>query len=68
MFDLNIYAHVFVRLSIVLLIGWLALRWMAKRNPRWSVAITRCMITACIGLPVIHFWLPATSVALSLPL
>ena len=52
---------ILVRLSIVLLIGWLTLRLTAKRNPRWTTLITRLMISACICLPVIYIYLPTTN-------
>ncbi|QDT45071.1 Methicillin resistance mecR1 protein [Gimesia alba] len=54
---------IMIRLSIVLAIGWLALRISAKQNPRWSVLITRCMIIAGLGFPVVYVCLPSTTLA-----
>tara|TARA_R110002095_G_scaffold97122_2_gene85084 strand:- start:102465 stop:106670 length:4206 start_codon:yes stop_codon:yes gene_type:complete len=57
-------AEIIIRLSIVLAIGWLALRISAKQNPRWSVLITRFLIVAGLGLPVVYLCLPSTTLAI----
>lgn len=55
--------EVLIRLTILLAAGWAGLNWAARRNPRWSVAVTRWMIVACAGLPILHACLPSTSLA-----
>lgn len=49
-----------VRMSIVLGIGWLLLVGLRKRDPRWSVLITRSMIASCLCLPLMTRYLPDT--------
>lgn len=63
MLNSNPAIDIVIRLSIVLAIGWLSLRVSAKQNPRWSVLITRCMIIAGFGFPVVYACLPATTLA-----
>jgi hypothetical protein len=62
--SLNTVAEVLIRLTIVLAVGWVGLSWAARRNPRWSVAVTRWMIVACAGLPILHACLPSASLAI----
>ncbi len=58
--------NISVRLSIILLAGWMALLWLGrKHNPRWSVAVSRGMIAACLGLPVVYCALPGMPVVLT---
>ncbi|MCA9015261.1 MAG: hypothetical protein KDA77_07995, partial [Planctomycetaceae bacterium] len=63
MLNSNLIVDIILRLSIVLLLGWLGLRLTAKQNPRWSVLMTRFLIVACLGLPVVYLCLPTTTLA-----
>ena len=63
MLNSNLAIDIVIRLSIVLTIGWLALWISAKQNPRWSVLITRCMMIAGLGLPLVYLCLPAITLA-----
>lgn len=63
MLNSNMAVDIIIRLSIVLMIGWLALRVSAQQNPRWLVLMTRCMIVVCLAVPVVYLCLPSTTLA-----
>lgn len=59
----NLISDILIRLSILLILGWLALRLIVNLNPRWTVLLTRFLIAASICLPLVYYWLPSTSLA-----
>ena len=59
----NLISDILIRLSILLILGWLALRLIVNQNPRWTVLLTRFLIAASIGLPMVYYLLPSTSLA-----
>ena len=53
-----------VRISVLLCVGWLALLISRKANPRWTVFISRALMIAIVGVPIIALSGPTWDVPL----
>ena len=65
--DVTFIIHTLVRLSLLLALGWVILRLIRNRNPRWSVLLSRCLIFAALLMPLACLCLPVTSLAVLPP-
>lgn len=65
--DVTFIIHTLVRLSLLLALGWVTLRLIRNRNPRWSVLISRCLISAVLLMPLACLYLPVTRLAVLPP-
>ncbi|HCO26839.1 MAG TPA: hypothetical protein DIT97_28925, partial [Gimesia maris] len=65
--DVTFIIRTLVRLSLLLALGWVILRLIRNRNPRWSVLLSRCLISAALLMPLACLCLPVTSLAVLPP-
>lgn len=65
--DVTFIIHTLVRLSLLLALGWVILRLIRNRNPRWSILLSRCLIFAALLMPLACLCLPVTSLAVLPP-
>lgn len=66
--DVSFIIHTLVRLSLILALGWVTLKLIRNRNPRWSVLLSRCLISAALIMPLACLCLPVTSLAVLPPI